>query len=365
MNLRYFILISILILLCFTAPAYPQASSQDVSDPLFSGQFNQQRKIIENDKILINIRKVPELSGGFNVDQEGMVDLQLIGKVKAAGLKPSEFEKALAELYGRDYLRDPFIRIEIVSSFKPEDIMVSEDTVLPEPISLDDDVIAGQSSQDQISQSIISSNNESELNFVPIEDFMENEQALTLAEPVSIQTEEDIFSNPSERPAGLPIAVGEGAEEAFSAQDSETGIETTAEIMESLPLEETGPFANTLTAKNYEPIFETDETVKNNFSITETNWTFDYDPRAFMQFLEDGKIAGFTGCNNFFANYSSGERFIDIKFLAITLNECFDIKDGEFQEALESITNFELFEPDKLSLMDKDNEVVFILRKGF
>lgn len=363
MCLRYLVPpIAILFLSCLTAPAYPQVNSHDVSDFSFSGKLNQQRKIIENDKILINIRKVPELGGGFNVDQAGMVELQLLGKVKAAGLKPSEFEKVLAELYGRDYLQDPFIRIEIVNSFTAEDIIVSEGMGLSKAISLDEDVIDGQ---EQISQSPLPSNSESALSFVPIENSMANEQVSIIFEPVSIQTEEVIFSDPFEIPKLLPLEVGEQAEDVYSLRDSETVIQSTAEIIERVTLKETGTVINTLISKNYQPLLEAHETVKHNFSISETNWTFDFDPRAFMQFLEDGKIAGFTGCNNFFANYSSGESLLTIKFIAITLNECFDIKDGEFQEALESITNFELFEPDKLSLKDKDNEVVFIMRKGF
>lgn len=314
MNLRCIVFFSIFV--SCSLSGFSQTHSQDLDGPSSSTQVNPQREIFENDKILINIRKVPELSGGFNVDQAGMVDLQLIGKVKAAGLRPYEFEKVLTELYGRDYLQSPFIRIELVDSFKAEDITLSETAMMEDVISPDDG-FSSQELDEGKSTEIIINPGSANLDFVPIEDFIRNEPNVII----------------------------------------ETPREPLVDVIEVPLSEQAMPIP--LTSAPSEGV------IKDNV-LADTNWTFESDPRAFIQFLSDGKIAGFTGCNNFFANYTTlVDDFVKIQFVASTFDACADVKDGEFQEQLEAITRYEYSEPDKLVLMDEENEAVFTLRQGF
>ena len=377
MKFRQIIIISLLLL--FSSPAYSQGPSVDISDPLFSNIVNPQRTIVENDKLLISIRKVPELSGGFNVDQSGMVELELLGKVKTAGLKPAEFEKVLAELYGRDYLQDPFIRIEIVSSFSAEDIMAAEAVALPETASSQLAEITEPGPQ-LPTRSVVSSNqDEANLDFIPLEDFLESQAELNnVLNDVSaeIETQETILLESVGAPDPLPLETPSVVDGFLALEESETiGADVNlsnpdmselgyTSYAESIAIE---PEANIETFADIIELtpLENAEIIVDGFTLEETNWTFESDPRAFMQFLPDGKIAGYTGCNNFFANYIAEETFITIQFVASTFNICADIKDGEFQDALESITSFEYSEADKLTLLDKDNEEVLILSRGF
>ena len=313
MNLRSIVFLSIFVSCSFSG--YSQTNYQDLAGPSSSMQVNQQREIIENDKILINIRRVPELSGGFNVDQAGMVDLQLLGQVRAAGLRPHELEKILMELYGRDYLQNPFIRIELVDSFRAEDITLSETAVMEDVISPDDSFSSKELDADKSADMIINSGN-ADLDFVPIEDFFRYEPTGIIEAPS--ESIEDFTEVPlSEQPLPIPLP--------------------------------------------YAPL----KGVKKDNGLADTNWTFKSDPRAFIHFLNDGTIAGFTGCNNFFANYTFEDSFVKIQFVASTFDACDDVKDGEFQEELEAITRYQYSEPDKLVLLDEDNEAVFTLLQGF
>lgn len=258
---------------------------------------------------------MPELSGGFNVDQAGMVHLQLLGQVRAAGLRPHELEKVLTELYGRDYLQNPFIRIELVDSFRAEDITLSETAVMEEVIS-PDDVFPSQELDAGKNADIIINSGSADLDFVPIEGFFKNE------------------------PNGI----------------IEAPIESLVDVIEVPLLEQPLPIPLT-----YAPL----KGVKKDNALADTNWTFKSDPRAFIHFLNDGTIAGFTGCNHFFANYTFEDSFIKIQFVASTFDACDDVKDGEFQEELEAITRYQYSEPEKLVLLDEDNEAVFTLLQGF
>jgi len=313
MNFRNIVFISIFLGPNFSG--YSQTLSQDLADPSSSVQVKQQREIFENDKILINIRKVPELSGGFNVDQAGMVDLQLLGQVRAAGLRPHELEKVLTQLYGRDYLQNPFIRIELVDSFRAEDITLSETAVIEDVLS-PDDVFSSKELDAEKSANININSGNADLYFVPIEDFFRNE------------------------PNGI----------------IETPIESLVDVIEVPLSEQSLPIPLT-----YAPF----KGVTKDNALADTNWTFKSDPRAFIQFLSDRTIAGFTGCNNFFANYTFNDSSIKIQFVAITFDACDDVKDGEFQEKLEAITRYQYSEPDKLVLLDEENEAVFTLLQGF
>lgn len=281
------------------------AVAQIISDDFYVPSIdpaNSQRQILAGDKILVSIHKVGELSGGYNVDQEGNVDFPLIGKVKAAGLTPSEFEKILIELYGKDFLRDPFIRVEMRTSFEVEDILAYEEKIdprgtLPEADDLQASIFSTEDEEVVISSEFISEINGSDVILFPSEETNLSEENMTLDEGLS-------------------------------------NVQNLQSIVNSQPM------------------------------LENSNWTFKDDPRAFIQFLSHEEIAGYTGCNNFYANYQHEITSLKIKFVAITMNECVDIKDAELQEIFESITNYQISPEGDLRLMNENNEVLFLLEKG-
>lgn len=68
------------------------------------------------DLVKVNVFRVPELSGDYQVDAKGMLDLPLIGAVNARELNPAQLAKELERRYGQRYLNDPQIAVRVMNS---------------------------------------------------------------------------------------------------------------------------------------------------------------------------------------------------------------------------------------------------------
>lgn len=70
------------------------------------------------DTIRVTVFNEGQLTGSYQIDDDGFVSLPLAGTVKAAGLTKVDFEKLLASKLRGDYLTNPRITVEI-ASFRP------------------------------------------------------------------------------------------------------------------------------------------------------------------------------------------------------------------------------------------------------
>jgi polysaccharide biosynthesis/export protein len=68
------------------------------------------------DLLRINVFRVPDLSGEYQVDHTGSVDLPLVGRVSVRDQTASDFAQTLEQTYGRRYLNDPEITVRLVST---------------------------------------------------------------------------------------------------------------------------------------------------------------------------------------------------------------------------------------------------------
>jgi polysaccharide biosynthesis/export protein len=68
------------------------------------------------DVIKISVFRVPDLSGDYQIDAHGTVDLPLIGSVNARPFKPDEFARELERQYGQRYLNRPDISVRVMST---------------------------------------------------------------------------------------------------------------------------------------------------------------------------------------------------------------------------------------------------------
>ena len=76
----------------------------------------------------------PELNETITVRPDGMISLQLIDEIQAAGLKPAELDEKLTDLYARE-LRKPVVTV-IVRSFTRQRIYVGGEVNTPGLIEL-------------------------------------------------------------------------------------------------------------------------------------------------------------------------------------------------------------------------------------
>lgn len=68
------------------------------------------------DVLQVNVFRVPELSGEFQVDFKGNINVPLVGGVQARDQSPEQFAETLERAYAERYLNNPDITIRVVSS---------------------------------------------------------------------------------------------------------------------------------------------------------------------------------------------------------------------------------------------------------
>jgi polysaccharide export outer membrane protein len=69
-------------------------------------------KIVPRDYLTITVLGVPDFSGKFPVDADGMIAYPFLGRLKAAGFTASELESEIRKRLDGDWVRNPQIRVE-------------------------------------------------------------------------------------------------------------------------------------------------------------------------------------------------------------------------------------------------------------
>jgi len=67
------------------------------------------------DKLRVTVYNEKDLSGDFEVNDQGLVALPLIGPVKVGGLTISEAQDLITQKYGKDYLVNPRVTVEVLN----------------------------------------------------------------------------------------------------------------------------------------------------------------------------------------------------------------------------------------------------------
>lgn len=68
------------------------------------------------DMLKVSVFRVPELTGDYQVDAKGNLDLPLIGALSVRELTPQQLGKELERRYGTKYLNNPDISVRVTSS---------------------------------------------------------------------------------------------------------------------------------------------------------------------------------------------------------------------------------------------------------
>jgi polysaccharide biosynthesis/export protein len=68
------------------------------------------------DVLRVSVFRVPELSGEYQVDAKGMIDLPLLGPISVRSYNPEQFALELERLYSVRYLNDPEVTIRVMST---------------------------------------------------------------------------------------------------------------------------------------------------------------------------------------------------------------------------------------------------------
>jgi polysaccharide export outer membrane protein len=67
------------------------------------------------DKIRVTVFNEPDLSGDFDVNDQGAIALPLIGQVEAAGKTVAEFQAEITQKFGATYLVNPRVSVAVLN----------------------------------------------------------------------------------------------------------------------------------------------------------------------------------------------------------------------------------------------------------
>ena len=67
------------------------------------------------DKVRVTVYNEEDLSGEYDVNDQGAVALPLIGRLSVAGKTPIEAERLITEKYAANYLVDPRVSVEVLN----------------------------------------------------------------------------------------------------------------------------------------------------------------------------------------------------------------------------------------------------------
>jgi polysaccharide export outer membrane protein len=68
------------------------------------------------DRVRVNVFRVPDLSGEYQVTGDGFLDMPLIGRVDVRDRTADQAAELLRQRYGRDYLKNPDISLRVLES---------------------------------------------------------------------------------------------------------------------------------------------------------------------------------------------------------------------------------------------------------
>ena len=97
----FFALIAIIVFAGWMHPSYAQNAAA--------------YKLDVGDKVHITVFDEPDLTGDFDVNDQGIVSLPLIGQVHIAGMTLSEAQDFITQKYAANYLINPRVNVQILN----------------------------------------------------------------------------------------------------------------------------------------------------------------------------------------------------------------------------------------------------------
>jgi polysaccharide export outer membrane protein len=134
MKTKAFKIVSVVFTVSLLIGCASQSSNIKAVEPLSPAQVPVVYTIAPGDELDIKFFYNPELNETVTVRPDGMISLQLIDEIQAAGLTPAELDQKLTELYSRE-LRKPVLTV-IVRSFTRQRVFVGGEVTTPGLVEL-------------------------------------------------------------------------------------------------------------------------------------------------------------------------------------------------------------------------------------
>lgn len=89
----------------------PAATTLDAPDPVAQLGVAQQYRLGPGDTVSVRVFRQPELSGDRQIDDQGNIQMPLVGQISAVGLTPAELGETIRQSLGRSYYENPQVDV--------------------------------------------------------------------------------------------------------------------------------------------------------------------------------------------------------------------------------------------------------------
>jgi polysaccharide biosynthesis/export protein len=103
--------IALLLAAALQAPPGPVSGAALAAEGVATAEAGRDYRIGPEDVLKITVYRHPDLTQTVAVQADGTFVFPLLGRVPAADLSPPELERRLADLLGRDFIRDPQVSV--------------------------------------------------------------------------------------------------------------------------------------------------------------------------------------------------------------------------------------------------------------
>jgi polysaccharide export outer membrane protein len=121
-NLRVAMIIAALLGALMTLSACGNIGSGGLDDSTSALSPSNGYRLAPGDKLKVNVFNEPDLTGEYQVSDNGSIAFPLIGEVRAAGMSAEEFRQHLVEALRNGFVRNPRVSVEI-ANYRPINVL--------------------------------------------------------------------------------------------------------------------------------------------------------------------------------------------------------------------------------------------------
>lgn len=118
---------SVALLLLAVVWVFGQSATGTRTNAAAGGGTNELYRLGIGDILSVKVYREEDLSAQVMVNPDGMINLQLIGPIKVAGMTLLDVNKTVRDLYAKDYLVNPHVVVDIVETNRlPESAITNQ-----------------------------------------------------------------------------------------------------------------------------------------------------------------------------------------------------------------------------------------------
>ena len=104
-------------------PSYGADAESDNTDTAIKQNMTEAHKLTSGDMLKVTVYKEPDLSGEFEVKDDGTITYPLLGSVDLKGLTTVEAEAKIAGLLKQGYVANPYVQLNVMPPAVPSTII--------------------------------------------------------------------------------------------------------------------------------------------------------------------------------------------------------------------------------------------------